>query len=351
MATTNPLLPNSMLTAIDLCCGAGGWACAARGLPIRFVAVYDREPLYLETWRINHQTDHPDCRRIVCNLSEPLAEDQWPTEPVDIVLGGIPCEQVSQARGANKASQETMDAWHALIDNALAIVDKLDPTYWCLEDVIQIEKHLPPWTPKGRPVRHTRINAKYYGPQSRLRTYIGDFPSPTPPPDGAGQTLGDCLLPGPFATEAEPEKYIVNGGTTGGRTFKNNVRVLDAENKCMTVVRGTEHRYGRHFMTRVHCDRHRVGRDGVRVFAPEEKMATILKETDQSQRQRRSFTVEHGDLWRRLTWQELARVQGFPNDYLFCGATTRVAEQIGQAIPIQVGRAILEAVVGEEKST
>lgn len=44
-----------------------------------------------------------------------------------------------------------------------------------------------------------------------------------------------------------------------------------------------------------------------------------------------------------------ARVQGFPNDYLFCGATTRVAEQIGQAIPIQVGRAILEAVVGERE--
>lgn len=29
------------LNAIDLCCGAGGWACAARGLPIRFVAVAD----------------------------------------------------------------------------------------------------------------------------------------------------------------------------------------------------------------------------------------------------------------------------------------------------------------------
>ena len=26
------------ITAVDLCCGAGGWACAARGLPISIVA-------------------------------------------------------------------------------------------------------------------------------------------------------------------------------------------------------------------------------------------------------------------------------------------------------------------------
>jgi DNA (cytosine-5)-methyltransferase 1 len=338
----------STLTAIDLCCGAGGWACAARDLPIRFVAVYDREPLYLETWRLNHQGTHHDCRRIVCDLSHPLANDQWPEEPVDIVLGGIPCEQVSIARGANKASKETMDAWHALIDNSLGIVDRLSPKYWCLEDVIQIEKHLPPWTAAGRLVRHIRINAKHYGPQSRLRTYVGDFPRPIPSPDGETQTLGDCLLPGPFATEPEPERFTVNGiGRDRGIVSGNKVRVFDEEEKLAAITSfstsgGTN---GRKFT--VKASRGFVGADGVRVISPEEKMATIMKGAERGGRRRRSFMTICGDTWRRLTWQELARVQGFPDDYLFCGAMTRISDQIGQAIPIQVGRAILEAICKE----
>ena len=46
------------LNAIDLCCGAGGWACAARDLPVRFVAVADLAADCLETWQLNHNAAH-----------------------------------------------------------------------------------------------------------------------------------------------------------------------------------------------------------------------------------------------------------------------------------------------------
>jgi site-specific DNA-cytosine methylase len=43
------------LVAIDLCCGAGGWSCAARGLPIHVVAAVDR----WDACCLTHARNHP----------------------------------------------------------------------------------------------------------------------------------------------------------------------------------------------------------------------------------------------------------------------------------------------------
>lgn len=45
---------NTTIRAIDLCAGAGGWACAARGLPITIVAAVDFWRPACETYRLNH---------------------------------------------------------------------------------------------------------------------------------------------------------------------------------------------------------------------------------------------------------------------------------------------------------
>jgi site-specific DNA-cytosine methylase len=51
--------------------------------------------------------------------------------------------------------------------------------------------------------------------------------------------------------------------------------------------------------------------------------------------------------WRQLEWQELARLQGFPEDYVFIGSPGRVGKQIGQAVQIDTARAILRALCAE----
>jgi len=52
---------------------------------------------------------------------------------------------------------------------------------------------------------------------------------------------------------------------------------------------------------------------------------------------------------RRLSLQEAAAVQGFPEDYLFAAAEQRAWKLIAQAIPIYVGRAILKATCTAKK--
>src|SRR4051812_23050349 len=61
----------AVIRAVDLCCGAGGWACAARGLPIEWVAVADRSSDCLSTWRLNHGEEHAGCAILRIDLATP----------------------------------------------------------------------------------------------------------------------------------------------------------------------------------------------------------------------------------------------------------------------------------------
>lgn len=304
-----------VIEAIDLCCGAGGWACAARGLPIRFVAVVDIAADCLETWRINHQADHPDCILLEADLSTEetvsrlleIAAERAGGEL--LIVGGIPCEEISCHRGAIPVERERMDRWYDLLENCLAIVDALPPRWWAMEDVLQIKRHLPLPLWLGHEIPLTTIDAAEFGPQSRRRTFLGRFPMPLC--GGTPETLSDCLLPGPHLTFARAEQYEMNA-TNRSRVYDRYVRILDPKKPCPTITSSFNMRGGR---------------------------------------QRRSWVVEDDRGRRRmLSWQEAALVQGFPRDFLFVGGIIRTCEMIGQAIPIQVGRAILNSICLEADS-
>ncbi len=296
------------LRAVDLCCGAGGWAAAARGLPIDWVCVADLAADCLETWEVNHAAEHPTCERLRCDLRLAESADavlKAADGSVDLVVGGIPCEQVSVARGANRANATEIEDWHRLIDQCLSIVDRLAPRFWAIEDVIQIEKHLPGPLFHGKNIPCRRIEAADHSPQRRLRTFLGTFPDPVPEP--GPRTLQEVLRPGPHLIISGAEHYepawAFSGALTLGKTI---IRLLPPEKPCPTVT------------TKIGI---RGGRD------------------------KRAYTVvDDRGRRRKLSWQEAATVQGFPDDYLFVGGLTRAAEMIGRAIPIAVGRAILKAI-------
>jgi DNA (cytosine-5)-methyltransferase 1 len=47
---------------------------------------------------------------------------------------------------------------------------------------------------------------------------------------------------------------------------------------------------------------------------------------------------------RPITHFEAARIQGFPLEFRWCGTKTEIATQIGNAVPIPLGKAIAAAV-------
>ncbi|TGD21956.1 DNA cytosine methyltransferase [Companilactobacillus suantsaicola] len=52
----------------------------------------------------------------------------------------------------------------------------------------------------------------------------------------------------------------------------------------------------------------------------------------------------HPTKMRPLSIEEYSRIQGFPDDWLFCGSITEVYKQIGNAVPIKLGEAIGKAI-------
>ncbi len=274
------------LTAIDICAGAGGWACAARGLPVRIVAAIDIAADALATYTHNH----PGVEAIEADVTE---FDFKRFAGVDIVLGGIPCEEISQMRALYKPTPATMAAWQKTVDACLAAVKTTRPRYWCFEDVVALAKYLPPFTP------YKVLDSARYSAQRRKRIFVGRFPGPTPPAKPCRQLLRHHLRPGP---------YRVNAGILGREPARH--RVFD----------------GQHFYP----------------WCPERKSPTVIALTS---RHDNYAAVVDGDLRRHLEWQELATLQGFPADYVFIGSPTRVTKLIAQAVQIDLGHAILAAMV------
>ncbi len=279
----------AILTAIDVCAGAGGWAVAARGLPIHIIAAFDREPDCLATYAENH----PDVECVQCDVIDHDFRT-WAGK-ADLVLGGIPCEDISVMRNISQENAKTtkndMDDFHALVDKCLAIPKLIGAQWYCFEDVSQITRHLPIFTP------YFTIDSQYFSPQRRKRVYVCNFDSPTKQHNA--QVLYDCLRPGP---------YRINPILKGRRPQRNKS----------------------------------FAKDVFYPWYPKNKSPTVISITSRHDNQ---MAVEYGRKWRQLEWQEAAQLQGFPKDYIFVGNVGRVGKMIGQAIQIDTGRAILKALI------
>lgn len=288
----------NVIRAIDLCCGAGGWACAARGLPIRITHAFDVWPVACKTYEINH----PDTRVLCADVRGVLAGSviRGLSGEVDLVLGGIPCGWLSVYRNvgteATRVKPAELSGERETLDSALALIRDLAPRWWCLEDVQGLVDELPPMVP------WVAIDAGDYGPQRRKRVYVGSFPAPAQ--GRCAAVLRDRLRPGPYRI--------------GRRTFGR------------TPVKSKS-----------------FGRDVCYAAIPGEKAPTVCAMSSRRDAEMAVIDPRLPGGKRQMEWQEAASLQGFPEDYLFYGSPTDVWVQIGRAIQIDTGRAILEAIVRE----
>ncbi len=284
------------LIAVDVCCGGGGWACAARGLPIRIVESYD----IWEPARMTYQINHPDTKVMDVDCSTDLPDPARMRDMgVNLIVGGIPCEWLSLLRnwsGATAVGAEEMEKERKLLDAVLAWVREIAPKYWCLEDVPKLKAQLPPLTP------YQIIDAQEYSGQRRKRIYVGEFPAP--PRGEDDRVLRDYLLPGP--------KRI--GRRLWGRTPE----------KSRTFSKTTTHGAW-----------------------PDDIAPTI---TNHCSRRDAELGVVEDDVpggIRQMDWRESAALQGFPEDYVFWGSPTDLGVMVGRAVQIDTGRAILSAIAAD----
>jgi site-specific DNA-cytosine methylase len=271
------------LKAIDVCAGAGGWACAARGLPIDIIAAFDREPDALATYTLNH----PKTECIQCDVT---TQDFARWKGIDLILGGIPCESLSVARNNAKADAREMKEFTRLLKRFLSLPIELAARYWTFEEVPQVLPLLPNGTP------FLRLNSGMFSAQTRWRVYLGNCPMP--PIVAHEGTLADHLIPGP-------------------------------------------HRISPRIFGKRKPSRRGKSKETFQPFYPAQKSFTITNFCCSRRDAEMAIQCELG--WRNMDWREAAALQGFPQNYLFVGNPGRVSKMVAQAVQIDTGRAILKA--------
>ncbi len=279
------------LRAIDLCAGAGGWAVAARGLPIRIDVAVDWDRNCCLTYALNH----PRTSVVRADLKvSPLAPSGF-----DLVLGGIPCQWLTTMRtvtGRGPVTEGETLRERALLDSVLSWIRTLDPPWWCLEDIPQIQAELPPFTPGAK------LDSAWYSPQRRRRYYVGRFPVPRS--NGrAADVASSCIRPGPYRVNP----LILHRRPERSRSWdarRDKFYPVEFDRKWPTVVAvGSRH---------------------------EQKCAVVDPALPSGKRQ--------------IEWQEAAIAQGFPEDYVFVGNQTAVNQMVANAVQVDTARAILTAI-------
>lgn len=289
------------MNVIDLFCGCGGFSKGFEqaGFNVR---------LGIDIWQdavTTYKENFPNAATIVGDISGLTGEDLLSAagitaDEVDVIIGGPPCQGFSLS-----GKRMLDDPRNVLYKSFVRMVATIQPKAFVMENVPGLVR---------------LFNAADYGvPQKRERVIIvgirkdiweqrGDFIFPAKTNDGNWVPLSVAV---PELAIKEKKYYFSERAVQGMKNAKNNMKRGLAQNldePCLTV---TSH------LAKVSLN----SRDPVLLVDPKK------------------------ELYRRFTPLEAARIQSFPDDFVFAGTETTAYKQIGNAIPPVLFWHITDAIV------
>lgn len=328
---------------LSLFAGAGGLDLGFEkaGFEIVYANEYDKS--IWETYEKNHSThlDHRDIRKI----------DSNELPDCDGIIGGPPCQSWSEA-GSLKGIN---DSRGQLFYDFIRILKDKKPKFFVAENVSgmlskrhqdAVDSFIKLFENAGYEIYVRLLNANDYDvPQDRLRVfYVGfrkdlkinfEFPSPfkyKPTLKDAIYDLKDSAIPALEKNKSNGKKCKVQNHEymTGSFStiYMSRNRVRNWDEPSFTIQAG-----GRH--APLHPQ------------AP--KMVLVGKN-------KRIFEPGKEGLYRRLSVRECARIQTFPDDFVFYyNDITTAYKMIGNAVPVNLAKAVanqikesLEGLVNDE---
>ncbi len=311
------------LNFIDLFSGAGGLSCGlvmAGWTPIgsveimdQAVATYKRNFIDAKGFKENVESRDIRDENVKNHLYESVKDKK-----IDLIVGGFPCQGFSM-----DGNRIVNDKRNTLYKDMLEIVDHLKPEVIVMENVPGLrsmlggkveEKIINDFESIGYKMNVTILNAAdYYTPQIRKRVIF------------IGNRIGkENYHPKPIL---EPDKYITTKNAIEDLIeMKPNIHFnhvptshsKEMQKKLLAVKEG-ESLYNNY------SDSWKK--------SPWEKPSCTVKENH-------GAVNIHPKLPRVLTARELARLQSFPDDFIFEGSKKWQLTQIGNAVPCNLGKAI-----------
>lgn len=363
------------LTALDLFCGAGGLSEGFRRAGFRVVAGSDMSRAAGETYRATHPGSvfipGPIQEISVDTLRD--ASDLAPGE-LDVLLGGPPC----QAFSVYNHQRGVHDARAGLFRDYLRMVSGLRPKWVVLENVTGITSIAEGGVVRsiveglaslGYRVEHQVLRAEDFGvPQERRRViFVANrlgvpivFPAPSHGPAGSGlkpfttvwDAIGD-LPPLGNGEGGEGVRYLAPAigefqhyaRHSGERVVLNHqaprLAAVNLERMRHIPIGGSWRDLPFHLlpegMKRAKRSDHtkRYGR-----MRPDGLSCTVLTKCDVHWG---AYIHPYQD--RAISVREAARLQSFPDDFVFHGSLTEQYVQVGNAVPPLLARRVAEALV------
>ena len=321
----------SKLCVVDLFCGAGGMSKGLEMAGFEVLMGIDVEPVFIETYKTNHLTAAEKSFAFdIRHISGAYIKQELTNKTINLIAGGPPCQGFSLA-----GKRDPNDPRNALFMSFVRIVNDIQPEWFVTENVpgllsmvtakgdsvsdliISEFEHI------GYRVKQFKLLAADYGvPQKRKRIFfIGNrlgkpikLPTPTHAKTATQTLIGGriekwvpvraCLLP---ESEIPKVYYHSEKMIEGFKKRKERNRQLgkgwgwqklDLDQPSYTITA-------------------QYGKDGGAAVVPLVNGRT-----------------------RMLTERECARVQSFPDDYIFHGSKKNVYTQIGNAVPPLVAKAV-----------
>ncbi len=399
-AVDKPNSASKQLKFLDIFSGCGGLSYGLEGAGHECVGAIDRNEQAVSSFNLNHKNQVGLCKDLLTYYPKDF-ERFSEVNRVDLIVGGPPCQGFSTARrvgGGNNGPNAVIDSRRELYKVFLRYVAYYQPNIFVMENVLGIRS-----TASGQYFTAIQNEARELGynvspvelrcweygvPQSRIRqifvgTKIGlppfapdlylkktHFETPTRPTDQKIVTLGEAIedLPpleaGLGSIESSYDHFLrVKHIEKYGDRYTHGVLRADvADTLTWHIARMHSERDLRDF------DRLAEGQTsksalaaGIDMEFPYSRETFKDRYTRQHRDQLCSTIVAHlrrdGLMFihptqrRSLTPREAARVQSFPDTFIFSGNRGLVYEQIGNAVPPEAGRAIGRALTRYLEST
>lgn len=289
------------LNVIDLFSGCGGFSQGFLKVNeifgkevFRIVVAVDSDPKVMKTYELNH----PDVEFLPIDIRK-LSPLNFLKYKIDIIIGSPPCDDFTPAK-RNKNPKRGM----ILVNQFRKWVKVLKPKYWIMENVEGLVKYLDWFYPKK-----ILLDAVFYGcPQNRERLFAGKFNIPFYTHGTKGQRALFGKMP-TFVTVRNAIKDIMYIEPSKDCGIPNHVCTNSSEEvilRKMNCSFGMQKRYQK--------------------FDLDKPSLTI--------------TDMHGDSppifvngkWRRTSVREVARLQGFDDDFYFDAPKSRAYGMVGRAV-------------------
>ena len=307
------------MRAIDLYAGIGGWSLGLKLAGVEVVRSYEWWQPAIDTHNGNHGTKLTPVNIRTMDL------DELP-DNINLVVGSPPCTQFSYS---NRGGSGNLADGQIDLERFFAIVDRLKPQFWAMENVPRVAKYL---------------EMCFADPESSLYKYrnlspnIGVFDFSE---FGCPQARKRCIATNIPLAQIDQFKPLCASLTLGSVTaaLEHTERVVDpvwGVELSQSQVTELEHE------ELLNQEELRLNRES-KVFHPVYNNMSFPDRLDIPARtvtatctrvSRESIVVTSGTGFRRLTVRERATLQGFPITYQFFGKSfAEKAKMIGNAIP------------------